>query len=662
MKVSEILDNIDGGGLSLPMFQRGYVWTRPQVRNLMQSLYRDFPVGGLLLWETRAENVDIRSSGQVSASGKISLLLDGQQRVTSLYGIMRGKTPPFFDGDASAFAGLYFHLENEEFEFRSPVKMALDNRWMAVTELFEKGPSRAKIADLRSSSAYTEDQLEIYTERAHRILNVRNTDFPVQLVTGEDKTTDVVVEIFNEVNSGGRKLSKGDLALARIGGHWPEVREEMQRRLSKWRQAGFTADRDWLLRCVTALVADASEYEHLRNKPIVEIQQALEQSEPVIDCLLEATRTHLGMDTDKVHKSKQAFPVMVKYLANSGGDFPNDAAKAQLLHWYISASIWGRFSGPTETIINQDLAALRTDNPIEALRQNLIRERGNRTVGPENFNFNRTSARFYPLMHIMSRVCGAKDWGTGKTLPDHESSPQTSLELHHIFPKAYLRKNGYTANDANNFGNYAFQTRNTNIGIGARSPCDYMPEVSERQLGALESQWVPNDPKLWKVENYPKFLAERRHLLAEAANEFLSSLLAGNLPDAATSTTAGGLDAEEEEAILEELNTFVSARGLSSGELGYELRKPDSAGMPDADGDPILDANGETILLDLAWPNGLQDHFSEPVAVLIDEEPSVRIAANNAGFGKIFTDPEAFRAYVRELVGEDDEEVAEEAA
>lgn len=653
MKVSEILDNIDGGGLSLPMFQRGYVWTRPQVRKLMLSLYREFPVGGLLLWETRAENVDIRSNEQVSASGKISLLLDGQQRVTSLYGLMRGKTPPFFDGDASAFADLYFHLENEEFEFRSPVKMALDNRWMAVTELFEKGPSRAKIADLRSSSAYTEDQLEIYTERAHRILNVRNTDFPVQLVTGEDKTTDVVVEIFNEVNSGGRKLSKGDLALARIGGQWPEVREEMQRRLSKWRQAAFAADRDWLLRCITALVADASEYEQLRNTPMAEIQRALEQSEPVIDRLLEATRTHLGMDTTKVHKSKQAFPAMVKYLANAGGDFPNDAAKAQLLHWYISASIWGRFSGPIETIINQDLAALRTNNPIEALGQNLIRERGNRTIGPENFNFNRTPARFYPLLHIMSRVCGAKDWGTGKTLPNHEPSAGTALELHHIFPKAYLRKNGYSANEANNFGNYAFQTRDTNLGIGARSPSDYMPEVAERQPGALESQWVPTDRKLWKVENYREFLSERRRLLAEAANTFLASLRDGKLPAPAPGATTE-LDTAEEEVILEELNKFAIEQGLSSGELGYELRN--------AKDEVVLDANGDAVLLDLAWPNGLQDGFSELVAVLIDEDPSVRIAANNAGFGKIFTDPEAFRAYVRELVGEDDDEVAEEAA
>ena len=90
MQVSAILDNIDRGGLSLPMFQRGYVWTRPQVKNMMESLYRGYPVGGLLLWETRVEAAAIRGNAQVSATGTISLLLDGQQRVTSLYGIVRG--------------------------------------------------------------------------------------------------------------------------------------------------------------------------------------------------------------------------------------------------------------------------------------------------------------------------------------------------------------------------------------------------------------------------------------------------------------------------------------------------------------------------------------------------------------------------------------------
>ena len=642
MQISAILDNIDRHGLSLPMFQRGYVWTRPRVKKLMQSLYSGFPIGGLLIWETRAENADIRGAQQVSASGSISLLLDGQQRVTSLYGVMRGTSPLFFDGDANAFKDLYFHLETQEFEFHSVVKMALDTRWVDVTALFKDGGVGSKIRELDRSNAYTDKQLNDYQERALKIVNIRNSDLPVQQVTGEDKTTDVVVEIFNQVNSGGRKLSNGDLALARIGAQWPEARDEMQDRLSKWEGMGFKADRDWLLRCVTAVVADSSDYGELKDKPVAEIQRILGDIEPVIDRLLEAARTYLGMDTDKVHNSKQAFPVMVKYLVDNGGDFPNDVAKAKLLHWYVNCSIWGRFSGTTATIINRDLGALKSADAIAALQYNLRQDVGDRVVEPDHFNFNRVNTRLYPLLHIMSRVWGARDWGTGRVLPDHEASENTALELHHIFPKRVLREAGVSTNDVNNAGNLAFQTKGTNQGITDREPEDYMQEVIERQPGALESQWVPDDPELRSVDRYHDFLAQRRKLLAENANEFLRSLGSGILPTPAAWTASAELDPDEEEAILDDLNSFVVAHGLPVGELGYE----------------IVDENGELVAtLDLAWPNGLEDGLSEKVTVLIDEDNSVRIAANARGFHQIFTSPEEFKHYVSQNILDIEDEI-----
>ena len=183
---------------------------------------------------------------------------------------------------------------------------------------------------------------------------------PVQQITGDEKTTDIVVDIFNRVNSGGTKLSKGDLALARIGGSWPAVRSEMQLRLAKWERAGFNAGLDWLLRCMNAIITGNSEFERLEldKVGIQSIEQSLEHTENAVDHLLEAMRSHLHMDVDRVYNSKQAFPVMVKYLVDRGGRFPDLATTARLLHWYVSAAIWGRFSGPTETTINQDLTAL----------------------------------------------------------------------------------------------------------------------------------------------------------------------------------------------------------------------------------------------------------------------------------------------------------------
>ncbi|MBI3090487.1 MAG: DUF262 domain-containing protein [Candidatus Tectomicrobia bacterium] len=138
MKVSTILDHIDNGHIALPEFQRGYVWNRDQVRALFSSLYRRHPVGGLLVWVTESKTATHRCDGPLSA-GVVKLLLDGQQRMTSLYGVARGKPPKFFDGNAAAFTGLRFHLETETFAYYQPLKMQGDSLWIDVTDLMSNG-------------------------------------------------------------------------------------------------------------------------------------------------------------------------------------------------------------------------------------------------------------------------------------------------------------------------------------------------------------------------------------------------------------------------------------------------------------------------------------------------------------------------------------------
>ena len=92
MKISTILDRIDSGSIALPEFQRGYVWNRAQVRKLMRSLYLGYPIGSLLMWETQTDPTLTRGDQELS-QGVVNLLLDGQQRITTLYGVIRGQPP-----------------------------------------------------------------------------------------------------------------------------------------------------------------------------------------------------------------------------------------------------------------------------------------------------------------------------------------------------------------------------------------------------------------------------------------------------------------------------------------------------------------------------------------------------------------------------------------
>jgi len=157
------------------------------------------------------------------------------------------------------------------------------------------------------------------------------------------------------------------------------------------------------------------------------------------------------------------------------------------------------------------------------------------------------------------------------------------------------------------------------------------------------------EPDLWKIEHYSEFLAARRELLAKSANEFVDSLYAGSVPESELVPTAferpivdipGGFTSEEEEQIIREFNEWIIQQGLPSGEMLYELADQLS-------GEPLA-------ILDIAWPNGLQEGYSQPVALLIDEEKETEEVISSMGF-RFFRSSENFKSYVlREIIVADE--------
>ena len=306
-KLAAILDQIDSGSVLLPEFQRGYVWNRDQVRGLMRSLYRGYPVGGLLTWETQADGSLVRGAALASPALRV-LILDGQQRITSLYGITRGRPPAFFQGDEKAFSGLRFNVEDETFEFYWAAKMRDDPRWIDVTSLFTDG-LRRHIATLNSHPE-TQPNFAAYMERLARLRGILEKDFHEEKITGEDRTVDEVVEIFNRVNSGGTKLSKGDLALAKQCAHWPEARAAMRAHLERWEKEGFSFNLDWLLRNTTAVATGRAEFSYLDDVPVSDFQESLEASARYISQFLDIVAGRLGLDHNRVLMGRYAFPVI----------------------------------------------------------------------------------------------------------------------------------------------------------------------------------------------------------------------------------------------------------------------------------------------------------------------------------------------------------------
>ena len=383
MKIATVLDQIDLGTMALPEFQRGYVWNRDQVRGLMHSLYRKHPVGSLLVWVTNTGAAKTRGSGNLSP-GCVELLLDGQQRITSLYGIIRGNPPKFFEGNSQVFTGLYFNLEDEAFEFYTQLKMKDNPFWINVTELIKSGVGPF----IRRLMTNPEIQANLakYIGRLNSVEQIKEIDLHVEKVTGEGKTVDVVVDIFNRVNSGGTKLSKGDLALAKICAEWPEARREMKKRLDKWRRAGFHFRLEFLLRCINTVVTGEALFSALKNVDADTFQKGLRQAETAIDKLLNLIAARLGLDHDRVLGSRYSFPLLARYLMQRNGRFGDHKERDKLLYWYIHSLLWGRYAGSTESKLNQDLALIEeSEGALDRLINQFRRNRADLRLHPNDF-------------------------------------------------------------------------------------------------------------------------------------------------------------------------------------------------------------------------------------------------------------------------------------
>ncbi len=655
---------MEAGKIALPAFQRGYVWKRRQVRQFFDSLYRGHPVGSLLTWLTS------RDDGAAT-----ELLLDGQQRVTSLYGVIKGRAPDFFSGDDRAFSGLHFHATDERFEFLQPIKMKDDPNWFDVTKVMQAGPNgiAALMADKLAASDGTLDAESQMRTMGHllQLLGVTGVDLHVEQITDENKRIDTVVDIFNRLNSAGTTLSSGDLALARIAAKWPEVRDEMRQQVEQWSKHRYHFTVDWLLRCVNSVVNGEAAFQYLHDTPGEDIRNGLHTTVKYVDAMLNEISSTLGLDHDRVVFGRYSIPVLVRHLALRPPGLMSSDERKGLLYWFLQAGMRGRFSGTTEAKIKQDLLVVDgTVDGIERLIADIGTKWGRRQVTASDFDAWSLGARLYPVLYWLTRVGGAKNLCDGAELKTGLLGKGAELEVHHIFPKAVLydAEYEYEKPQVNALANLCFLTSECNKWIGAACPAEptqfpkgkhdpdlhhvslhgYFAFLEEKNPGVLESQWIPMDEELWKVKNFPAFLEARRGLLAAAANRHLTALypghgevheaIDGSLQVAVPSALPAHVSGADEEKILADLQDWMSGRGLPAGEFGFELR----------------DAANEvaTATIDLAWPNGLPEGRGRPVALLLNESAETYRTVSQAGFD-CHTSVDVFKHYVdSEIVGE----------
>jgi len=584
--VDELLTDITKDALKLPEFQRGYVWLRDQVATFVESLYRGHPTGHLLIWHAYGP---VKTRGSKSEEvGKTLLLLDGQQRLTTLYALIKGTPPPFYEGE-DLFFDLWFNVSDEKFSYFNKSQMDGNPAWFSVHQFLKKGMNQF----LDELSSLEDDQRELaqkYLGRLNQLDKIHSYIYRIDDLKDDTLTLDEVVEIFNRVNSKGTPLSRADLAMAHICTYWPEARSTMRGFIQSMEDHEFRIDLGFLLRATSAVAGGPVNFDTgFYNVSTEDFQEAWPKVRASFEYLVNVLRHDAYIDSIGDLSSPIVLVPMLIYLAGRGATFADAQDRDGFLRWMYLANIWGRYTGQTDTKLRRDVAVLSEPSPVTKLIEAIIADRGRIEIVANDLDGKGSTSGLYKFAYVLARSRSAKDWFTGQTLYQKAVGKSNGLHSHHIFPRAVLTQMGVTERSiVNQIANRAFLTQKSNLKISSAEPVKYLPIVEEKFPGALRQQAIPMHEELWAKANHLEFFEQRRKLLAREMNSFLSKL--GAEGEEALDTVGINALLEGDESIRLEFKSTLRwdyDKGYTNRELEDVVVKT-IAGFLNADGGNLL--------------------------------------------------------------------------
>lgn len=534
MKIAELTEGIRKLDFVLPEFQREYVWTRDQAKQLLVSLLRGYPTGSVLFWKT--DNPPEIKNNAVAREriGTTSVILDGQQRLTTLYLFTQDAIPPYYRPEdiKEDPRGLHYDLNTGDLQYYTKQLMQGKPTWVSVTSCFDGTRIDVfKIANALASD--TEDAFVLaqrYNDNLTSLRNVVLQDYPVQTVPSTATIT-AAIDVFDRVNSQGTKLSDAELALAHITGTWPQARRQMKWKIDDLRAKRFAFDLTFMVRSLVGVVRRRAMFETIHVATREELEAGWKELTRLLDYLVMILPRWASVhSTEDLNTTNVLVPAVV-YLSVHDGRFDGERSLRQFIHWMYAASTWARYTSQTDQRLDHDVAVIvRTPSPWKDLVDAIIDQRGRIDVKPVDLEGRGPLHPLYRTTFVLTKRNRAVDWFNGLPLDTPKGSAY-SIHSHHIFPQSLLYKNGYDPENhlhrqlVNEIANRAFLTGPTNLGIADRAPAEYLPEIEKQYPGALQKQFIPLDRSLWELDRYQEFLAHRRLLIAAAIDRQMQGLI-----------------------------------------------------------------------------------------------------------------------------------------
>ena len=500
------------GRLVIPSIQRGYVWRRAQVPYLLDSLYRGYPVGALLIWKTTLD-VPLRTAAVLQGTpvwDHPAVLLDGQQRLTSLAKVMQ---PEAVQGGA---LDVRFDLRDETFLNPSAV-LRREPLLIPVSTVLQDAPQFASML-IRAGIDHTHQDFDEFYARLKRVHDIRK--YPLPILTVESDDYEEVADIFARVNQGGRRLSKGDLVYSAIAARWAEGLDTIEAFRMELDQRNFALDREAILRLTGLLAGSGAQAIKLIGKQVTgeDLKKAWQNTEDALGRAVDFLTSECAIPRAAALTSPNIAVIPAYFLHLRKGAM-TAAESAGLRRWVYTAMAFSHYSSQVETKLDAEARVVERNGPgvfDELIRRASGPRSADTPLAPEDLEHRSSSSPLFTLLYIAALRAGAKDWHSNAALTTLPMTSTSKIEFHHVFPKAKVQRR-YGTGLTNSLANLAFISAATNKAISAKNPDVYLPQIDDARLA---EQWIPK-PDTWHLDAFETFLARRRELQVDALNDLL---------------------------------------------------------------------------------------------------------------------------------------------
>lgn len=528
-KYEALFLEIDSGQIKLPMFQREFVWDKEQSAKLIDSLLKGYPIGTFIFWKTREALRSVKNIGnhklpETPKGDYAQYILDGQQRITSLYAIRKGIRISK-DGKEINYRDIYVNLDYDSSNDEQIVTSQKDEKkvYISVYDLLNR-----KMGELFKQ--YGEDKSDLVEEYKTKL-----TTYDFATITIKDYPIDIACDIFSRINTGGRPLTLFEIMVAMtydeakgfdLALKYDELlngSDEIDKCLSK---AKFdTVPAATVLQAVAAITVDS-----IRAKDILKIRREkfIANWEPMVSSMFTAVdfiRTKLCIPVSQLLPYASLLVPFTYFFYKNKNKRPTETQAKLLRQFFYWVGLNWRYSGSTETKIAEDLKKMNI-----ILKEKMPKYTSDElNVSADDIGETLFTAGNSNVKAILCLLASLKprnlDDDSDVILDNSNLKIATSRNYHHFFPRKYVEKN-CPSREANLIANITLIDAASNNKIRAKAPSLYVGELktgNSKLLSSLRSHLINGQKNFGILEdNYEKFIKKRSDAIAEALNEALN--------------------------------------------------------------------------------------------------------------------------------------------